>query len=164
MWHLVTKVYDCLNFKKMAFYVCSKYLNVFISFFSREFRNDFLELLRRRFGKHLKYFINNNFIIVWSFFRLNSVTFFFQALRESTTTLSTMNTSATESTSIWMPLSGRRWPTSPSGWAERVRGEQWTGLPWLYFCERSHCRFLPDFMENKISRAIRKAGGEPTIP
>lgn len=57
----------------MAFYVCSKYLNVFIFFFSREFRNDFLELLRRRFGKHLKYFLNNNFIIVVFF----SVSLFF---------------------------------------------------------------------------------------
>lgn len=65
----------------MVFYVCSKYLNVFISFFSREFRNDFLELLRRRFGKHLKYFMNNNFIIVWGFFRLNSVTFFFSGTK-----------------------------------------------------------------------------------
>eukprot|EP00072_Mus_musculus_P031308 XP_006497428.1 PREDICTED: DNA/RNA-binding protein KIN17 isoform X1 [Mus musculus] len=39
----------------------------FMDYFSEEFRNDFLELLRRRFGSHLKYYGNNNFIIVWVF-------------------------------------------------------------------------------------------------
>jgi DNA/RNA-binding protein KIN17 len=66
---LVTKVCDCSNFRKMAQYIYCKYLNgsLSLSFFTREFRNDFLELLRRRFGSHLKYYGNNNFIIVWVF-------------------------------------------------------------------------------------------------
>ncbi len=45
---------------------------------------------------------------------------YLQGPSECTTTSSTMNTSATESTSTWTPHSGRLSQTSPSGWAEKV--------------------------------------------
>lgn len=43
-------------------YICRNYLHAFLSFSPREFRNDFLELLRRRFGEHLKHYAHNNFL------------------------------------------------------------------------------------------------------
>lgn len=57
------KLYDGLNFRKVMLCVCRHYLNAFPSCFFREFRNDFLELLRRRFGKYLKSCAHNDFII-----------------------------------------------------------------------------------------------------
>uniref|UniRef100_A0A671FKU0 DNA/RNA-binding protein KIN17 n=1 Tax=Rhinolophus ferrumequinum TaxID=59479 RepID=A0A671FKU0_RHIFE len=38
----------------------------FMDYFSEEFRNDFLELLRRRFGEHLKHYAHNNFLTLQS--------------------------------------------------------------------------------------------------
>lgn len=140
----------------MAFYVCSKYLNVFISFFSREFRNDFLELLRRRFGKHLKYFINNNFIIVGFLF---SVTFFFFLGTKRVHNNIVYNEYISHREHIHMNATQWETLTDFTKWLGR-EGKKRTVELWLYFCERSHCQILSGFMENKISRAIRKAGGD----
>lgn len=79
-----------------------------------EFKRDFLELLRRRFGE-------KRFLCCCLQSAACGDRFFHpQGQNECTTTLYTMSTSATGSTSIWMPQSGRLWPTSPSGWEEKV--------------------------------------------